>query len=333
MGKFAIGARVRDDDGDEGRIIDKDGKYCTVEYDSGIYASVKKKWLTPVNTGGDTGVDLARAEVCKSDYSAPPGAGNSEWVPKVGDRVAYKDEFASGVGTVISGAPEEGFAWTVRPDDPRAEYFYLDGRFGYVTRHFEADSLTPAPLTITAGKSYRTRDGRKVGPMKREEDYLTAGGCHYAINGECCYRGMSKRLPAPNLDLVAEWVEAEPASVAEAPATPERKFKVGDRVLIARNSRGHAWLKKYIGREFIISGECGTEDAPGWSFDGCGFWWPEVDLDLATHTPPIGSTVTFTATGRLSAINENGHYQVTFPGLAPAQNSFALPAQYVTPAN
>lgn len=115
------------------------------------------------------------------------------------------------------------------------------------------------------------------------------------------------------------------------PAASTPKFKVGDRVVIARNSRGYAFLKKEIGKCLAINV---VYPDGSYSVDGSNFWWPEVDLDhVPKPTIPVGSTVTFTATGRLSAINENGHLQVTFPGLAPGLNSFALPAAFVSLAN
>ena len=123
-----------------------------------------------------------------------------------------------------------------------------------------------------------------------------------------------------------DWIE---------PAAPPAKFKVGDRVVIARNSRGHDWLGKYIGLVSAISAEDGTLSNPGWSLQGHSYWWPSADLDLAPDAPsiPVGATVTFTATGRLSAYTTDGHAQIVFPGLTPGQNSFALPAKFVTLAN
>lgn len=81
-------------------------------------------------------------------------------------------------------------------------------------------------LTIQAGKFYKTRDGRKVGPMKR------ASGCpnwpwaatnyhDYCRDDGSTYDGVKRELQN---DLVAEW--EEPAAVAVATAA----FKVGDRV-------------------------------------------------------------------------------------------------------
>jgi ribosomal protein L7/L12 len=83
-----------------------------------------------------------------------------------------------------------------------------------------------AGLRIEAGKFYKTRDGRKVGPMVAYEGFLVGSGLHYASDGECCYHGKSNRRSFPKSDLIAEWAD-EPAATAEA-ATP--KFKVGDAI-------------------------------------------------------------------------------------------------------
>lgn len=109
------------------------------------------------------------------------------------------------------------------------------------------------------------------------------------------------------------------------PAAPLAKFKVGDKVDLYRDGElVEPWRNMTI-----------TEDARDGMFEfntDVGMLCNSRELRLSP-TIPIGSTVTFTATGRLSAINENGHYQVTFPGLPAAQNSFALPAAYVSLAN
>jgi len=84
------------------------------------------------------------------------------------------------------------------------------------------------------------------------------------------------------------------------PAAPPAKFKVGDRVRIVRNNRpNQTHLNKEIGKEFTITLADGPNDA-GWSGDSSenGYWWEESELELAP-TLPIGSIVTFTATGRV----------------------------------
>lgn len=92
--------------------------------------------------------------------------------------------------------------------------------------HFEP---TQQPLRIEVGRYYKTRDGRKVGPMEEwcnERDLFTAPGTgglwhddgtpHYAV---------AEKTDSPK--LIAEWSEPTPVP---APVLPAAKFKVGDSV-------------------------------------------------------------------------------------------------------
>lgn len=101
----------------------------------------------------------------------------------------------------------------------------------------------PATLKIEAGKFYKTRDGRKVGPMERfngcglgrsnvfnqdaaftapdlEESRdggsYTSDGTWLTSNGNCVF------------DIIAEWIDEPAANASNDNAQP--KFKVGDRV-------------------------------------------------------------------------------------------------------
>lgn len=110
--------------------------------------------------------------------------------------------------------------------------------------------------------------------------------------------------------------------------------KVGDRVVVVNSDYGSSKLG--VGKTGEVTAIYRDGDAIGVVMDGQGddYDWAFTpdQLELAP-TLPIHSTVTFTATGRLSAINDNGHMQVTFPGLPAGRNSFALPAEYVALAN
>lgn len=96
---------------------------------------------------------------------------------KVGDRVRYRDEYCDGVGTVhATNGPDQ---WFVKVDPKDANRCPFNGG---TTRLFGANNLELAavapqpqppakePLRIEAGKFYLTRDGRKVGPMRRWSD-------------------------------------------------------------------------------------------------------------------------------------------------------------------
>lgn len=84
------------------------------------------------------------------------------------------------------------------------------------TFEFEA-----APLKIEAGKYYRTRDGRKVGPVTYRDGYFIANLWHYNSAGECGYEG--RHDPSHDWrdehDLIAEWVD-EPLNAADPVAKP-----------------------------------------------------------------------------------------------------------------
>jgi len=82
--------------------------------------------------------------------------------------------------------------------------------------HVVAVAPATATLTIEAGKYYKTRDGRKVGPMAAQDGYHTVEGYHYAENGECCFYGESGNSPFPARDIIAEWVD-EPAPAESTP--------------------------------------------------------------------------------------------------------------------
>lgn len=103
-----------------------------------------------------------------------------------------------------------------------------------------------ATLTIEAGKFYKTRDGRKVGPMERYAEFGDTGlqttsrvgefGSKLWIDDGRRYFARDRGGPSVR---IAEWVD-EPAAVAEATAAPtihlDLEFvpvpQVGDAVLI-----------------------------------------------------------------------------------------------------
>lgn len=157
-----------------------------------------------------------------------------KWVPKVGDRVVTpkgwaSDAKAGDVGIVHRIAPH---GVTVKIDGGDGfDWFYGHGEF--------------KPFRIEAGRYYRTRDGRKVGPMSAHMGAWTADGGRrmYLSDGQryfSCDRGPD--------DLVAPWQEpaAPPATRVNTAATVDfladeygsgvaakakPKFKVGDRVV------------------------------------------------------------------------------------------------------
>ncbi|MBZ9659819.1 hypothetical protein LB523_12255 [Mesorhizobium sp. ESP-6-4] len=142
---------------------------------------------------------------------------------KVGDRVRY-----CGKSTEYNEPQKIGAIGTVRNREglhkTTTVYWDLNGpqpSRNVYTDNLEHFAVAPASATlrIEAGKFYKTRDGRKVGPMEPEDDGWTGdhGRRMYLTNGERYFsfdRGGDDQL-------IAEWQDKPVA----AP-----KFKVGDRV-------------------------------------------------------------------------------------------------------
>lgn len=152
---------------------------------------------------------------------------------KVGDRVRVVRRGDDDGGSFHSAKIGDEFTVTKIYDEPETE---IHTNVWYFYPH-EIEPVD-ASLTIQAGRFYRTRDGRKVGPMRKWyhkdidhpwEDGDT--GDIYSDNGTSDY----------NEDIVAEWSD-EPAATPtpttgftvplDAPefGGAESKFKVGDKV-------------------------------------------------------------------------------------------------------
>ena len=388
MGKFGIGARVRNAEGTICEVVGKPKKGVREirlmggHWDGAIYWADKSS-LEPVT---------ACAETSENAYLMG-GDTENKWVPKVGDRVRFLERYGS--ARIGDEATITGF-WDVG-GDPKGGFGVelANGRTASCyARRVEpvvapATTAATSALQIESGKFYRTRDGRKVGPVAERGETWTDYPWVGTVVGES-YRyiwkddGENYNGAGSVHDLVAEWVEPAVVAVAEATATPSRRFKVGDVVNYVFDGRPqdcwqgvvitkddgrlyHATCPKHgEGAFYEVWLEPATPpakfkvgDRVNWtrfrhSWQGIEITairpsgeWPVSatdpvrglgdfgfdELELASNSLPIGSTVTFTATGRLSAINDNGHMQVTFPGLPAGRNSFALPADYVALAN
>lgn len=214
MGRFGIGARVRDRDGDEVTITGKRKGEREVVYDPGGPLGFRMWWPKAMLTA----IDHVPVEPC---------AEKVEVAFEVGDRVVFTTKntgfdaiYHDGVLTIsaVSGGK-------VNIDYPP----FGDWPKGNLTQ-----VTTPGCLrhfTIEAGKLYRTRDGEKVGPM---EDLgrcwfgLSESGSpgHYATNGISAFRGVLPAAPGrAKWDIVAEWVE--PIAAVEPPTF---SLKLGDKV-------------------------------------------------------------------------------------------------------
>lgn len=188
---------------------------------------------------------------------------------KVGDRVRVTDESGSAAykvgetGTVARVTPVEVGDYT--------QLIELEGKNGSAmfSERFEPVAAAPAAATLTvkAGRYYKTRDGRKVGPLRDDWDigpnryHVTEGiltGQLWSISG--------KTPSCESEDLVAEWVD-EPVAA--------HKFKVGDRVRCLKDypgqfTAGYESVVRYYDAEDerlgVVSDDAGDENGIGASW-------------------------------------------------------------------
>lgn len=172
----------------------------------GRFGEVGKLYkVLDVNVGGIVIIDGAPA--------ASPSA-FEPWTPKVGERVRYVASYetqAASKEAVVLKVSDYGDI-QVRQVVNGAVHTELPSSLEPVTDSplpvaAEAQPAAPAPLTIQAGKFYKTRDGRKVGPMVDDCSF----DCVAFIEKPGDGRGWSKfgigLGRAVGEDLIAEWVE------------------------------------------------------------------------------------------------------------------------------
>lgn len=64
-------------------------------------------------------------------------------------------------------------------------------------------------MRIEEGKFYRTREGRKVGPVRATDNSfwpMECGGTWWRANGESCEGSMARMYPRN--DIISEWIES-----------------------------------------------------------------------------------------------------------------------------
>ncbi len=130
---------------------------------------------------------------------------------KVGDRVRVLSDYLP-----WASADEIGVVQAVNARDRDCYVKFETERMGDHSWYVSWDNLELAPaLTSETGKFYRTRDGRKVGPMDEwisDQFRERAGdGRYWTVDGV----GHNE---AKGEDLIAEWVD-DPASNDNAPLT------------------------------------------------------------------------------------------------------------------
>lgn len=256
MGKYGIGARVRDKDGDTGTVVDKEKGRREVRYDSEAFCNT---WWS------------------KSELTPLPAA-STEWQPKVGQRVLTHGRghgYTQDIG-FISGVDDDGDCYVEFHDGWSGGHEGNKSDGAKSRWFFVREEIEPAPLTIVAGCYYKTRDGRKV--LVSAYTY----GTHYPFYHDGGYDGYhaitaegKSCINADESDIVSEWVD-QPAE----PVAP--KFKIGDRVRIVRNNRGE-YLDREIGKEFTITNSDGPGNV-GWSGTESIYWWEESELEPVPTT-------------------------------------------------
>lgn len=234
------------------------------------------------------------------------------WQPKVGDRVRLVKDGKSTTGAV--GKTATLVAWDSGQFIDNDEYLLdidppLDYQTLAVTPNYTRAKIDcfeplpvaeqPAALKIEAGKFYRTRDGRKVGPMVAFYDdgrcFASSGtmkGGLWNPDGSAWFTG-AEDSPV----LIAEWVD-EPAA---APATPVAatasndnapvalaKFKVGDVVVATRDYADVTKGNRYT----IIEVDADDEELPIRVKDDAGDgWWLDHDaFEIITPAAPASTT-------------------------------------------
>lgn len=171
---------------------------------------------------------------------------------KVGDRVKVDWPHEMWVGEATVAEVDNGIV-IVNYDNGKTG--------GFAHKHLTHVAVAPATatLTIQAGRYYKTRDGRKVGPMERynrHPDFPWTVGHPFSADLGKAWRSdgsfdidLDERHDA---DLIAERSDDVPlrgVSPVVAPATTA-KFKVGDRV-----KRTHGYFRGMsVGDEAIIAG-------------------------------------------------------------------------------
>lgn len=184
---------------------------------------------------------------CHFDLAAPTF--------NVGDRVRIaSDPNNGGFGEV----GDSGIVQSTSQSDclVKFETGSRSGESWYVAyKHLEPVAEQQQPLAIQAGKYYRTRDGRKVGPAKGpdEDGDYEVGGWNYYANGK--FIGADRDYDG---DLIAEWlgthIKHTPAIVARLdngqplPATrPHVHASVAD-----ASKEATRLAKANPGREFAV---------------------------------------------------------------------------------
>lgn len=226
---------------------------------------------------------------------------------KVGDRVRLVKDGFSTAGAVGKMATIDSWSGTMIDD---GDYLLrIDGPVDYKTCAISPEYTRAKPdcfvladeptLTIQAGRYYRTRDGRKVGPVKQNE--LTQhlfGAPQEGISHNAQWYGNGRALSygEHESDLIVEWVD-------------EPKIKIGDRVRVTRlgDEPEGSHHGAQIGEVFIITDVYNDE----YLTDPWFFYRHEIE-PVATRPANDNSTAGFTVPLFDSRESDFGEYRAGF---------------------
>lgn len=199
----------------------------TITIESGKHYRTRSGKPTGRVTVGDTGFEAivdGRVRIFDKAGGAVHGDDDivEEWVPKVGKRVRFVRDNTDGgaeygakgeVVTVMSEASEIG---NCQIDVSSSHLSWNPGAYLSDLEPLPVAAPQPAAeLKIEAGRYYKTRDGRKVGPMRDKDDLNDhypfradggAGGTIYYRASGTCNLGWSQS-GSEDFDLIAEWPE------------------------------------------------------------------------------------------------------------------------------
>jgi hypothetical protein len=246
----------------------------TFAIESGRHYRTRTGKVTGRVSKGDTGFE-AVVDGKVRIYDAAGGAVHGgddiveEWAPKVGERVRFVRDNTDGgaeygakgeVVTVMSEASDVG---SCQIDVSSSHLSWNPGAYlsDLEPLPVAAEAQPAATLKIEAGRYYRTRDGRKVGPMR--DDWSMESVYHYHVTEGILtgnlwsatgggYPGQEQ-----DTDLIAEWQDTPSAPVAAqvdaiaeeygpVVAASKPKFKVGDRVRSVENGRTRGLIGEVI---------------------------------------------------------------------------------------
>lgn len=269
-------------------------------------------------TVGDTGFEAVvdgRVRIFDKAGGAVHGDDDivEAWVPKVGERVRrFKGR---NPGSLVGHEAVVRAIEDILPYDSEGPWLLFDDdTSGYATS-FEPLPVAPQPaaptLKIEAGRYYKTRDGRKVGPLMTTDNNeywpfkWPEQTMYYKADGYSCPGAANRHRDQD--DLIAEWQEtanvgaqvdtlaeeygAAPAATTSDDNAAKPKFKVGDRVVL----RNYSGSEHCYGTVEDVSVDGKFVLASDWSIGAEVGYLPVADLELADTEPDTTLHIKFTS--------------------------------------